>query len=79
MDRVALLAAIAHLRAVQVGVAGSAIVTRFSENRIEMASLARDVGMHAAQRVIGLLVVIEFRVRTNGFPGGSRMTRIAGD
>ena len=78
LHRVALLAAGAHLRAMQIRVAGGAVVRSFLEDWIGMALLTGNVGMHPAQRVAGLRVVIELRVRPNGLPRRGGMARLAG-
>jgi len=77
--RVALLAVIAHLSAVQVRVAGSAIVRRLSKNGVDVTSLACHIDMHSAQRVSGLRVMIELRMRPDWFPRGRRMARLTRD
>jgi hypothetical protein len=78
-NRMTLTAVRAHLRAVQVRMAGGAIVRGLFEIGVDMACPARHIRMHATDRVRGLGVVVELRVRANWFPGGRSVTRFAGD
>ena len=75
----ALVAVIAKLSTVQVRVAGSAIVRRLLENRIDVALLARHACMHAIQAIGRLGVVIKLRMLPDGRPRGRRMTCLAGN
>lgn len=76
LHRVALLAASTHLAAVDVGVAVSALAAYVGEHLLRMALGTRDVLVHAAQGVAGL-IVIEFRYGADRFPTQGRMAILA--
>ena len=68
-DGVASLAVRPQLALVNVGVTILATLSNISENRPDMAFSAAHRLMHAAQRILGL-VVIEFRNAADWFPCG---------
>ena len=70
---VALRAIRAKFSAVNIRVAIRAILANIGEYRLDVALRAAHIFVHAAQRIIGA-VVIEFRNRSNGAPTGSDMT-----
>ena len=78
LHRVALCAVRPHSAIVNVRVAVLAIFPDIRENRLNVALRASHFFVHPAQGVTGL-VVVKFGVRTNRFPGGSRMAILAGD
>jgi len=79
LHRVALLAAIAHLRAMQIGMAGRALARNLLEHRIFVARLAGHTGVHAFQRIRRVGVVVELRMRADRLPRRGRMATLAGD
>jgi hypothetical protein len=78
LHRVALCAVRAHLSLVHVGVAVFAILSHVRENRLHVALRALHFFVHAAQGILGL-VMVELRNRADGAPGGGRMAIFAGD
>lgn len=76
--RVALLAIRAQLATVNVGVAILALVTDVSEHHLYVTLRASDGGVHAAKRVLGL-IVIEFGNGADRFPRAGRVTILARD
>ena len=64
---VALRAVRAHLSLVHIGVAVLAVLARVRKNRLHVALRALHFFVHAAQRILGL-VVVEFRVRLDRAP-----------
>ena len=78
LDRVALRAIRAHFSLVHVGVAVFAIFPHVRENGLYVALRAFHLFMHAAQGILGF-VVVELRVGPNGTPCGGGMTVFARD
>jgi len=76
--RVTLLAARAHLPAVEVCMTVGAVCPYVGEDRLGMALRAGNTLVQTAQRVLGC-VVIEFRNRPNGLPPHRGMTILAGN
>ena len=75
-DVVALLAIRAHLALVNVGVAVGALLADIGKDRLGVALNAAHAFVHAAQRVLGG-VVIEFRNGADRFPSAERVTVLA--
>ena len=67
----------AHLPAMNIGMAVSAFLSHVSEYKFYVALRARDLGMHAAQR-IGSLVVVKIGYRANRFPVDAGVAGLAG-
>jgi len=78
LDRVALLAIRTHLPAVNIRVAVGAILSHVGEDRFYVALNARHFFVHAAQRIVRL-VVIKLRHRADGTPARRRVTVLAGN
>jgi hypothetical protein len=78
LHRVALSAVRAHFSLVHIGVAVLAILSRVRENWLDVALRALHFFVHAAQRILRL-VVVEFRNRADGAPGGGVVAVFAGD
>ena len=76
---VAVLTSAAHLTAMDIGVAIGAFVPYIREDFADVALAAGDVGMHRAQRIFGIGVVIEFRLGANRLPTHRGMAALAGD
>ena len=76
-NRVALRAVGAQLSAMDVGVAIGALLSNVGENRLGVASGARHLLMHAAERV-ARRVVVEFGNCANGGPTCVRVAIFAG-
>lgn len=76
LDRVALLAIGAHLALVNVGVTVRAVDAHIRENRLSVALRATYALMHAAQGILGG-VVIEFRDGANWFPAAECVAVLA--
>lgn len=79
LDRMAILAASSELSAVYVGVAGCtrmANVLKYSGN---MAAGTGYSGVHAAQGIARLGIVIELRLGAQGPPTAGGVARLAGD
>ena len=64
----ALITMIAQLRAVQVRVAGGAIVRGLLENRIDVALLTCHIGMHTVQAISRLCIVTKLGMLPDGRP-----------
>jgi len=77
-DGVTAFAVGAELAAMDVGVAVCAAGADIFECEAHVAFGARQLGVHAAQRVTGL-IMIELGIRTNRFPTGVGVTLLAGN
>lgn len=77
-DRVALRAIRSELSTVEVRMAIGAILADVGENRFDVAASARNLLMHAAQR-ISRRVVIKFGDRADGRPACRRVAVLAGN
>ena len=73
-----LIAVLAELPPVHIGVATDAIMSDFLENQTHVTGFASDIHVRAAQRIPGLRVVIEFGMLTDGLPAGSCVATLAG-
>ena len=78
LDRVALRAIRTHLPLVNIGVAILAILADIGEYRFEMALRTIHLLVHAAEGILGL-VVVELWNRTDGTPTRSRMAVFTGN
>ena len=76
---VTLLASGAKLPAMNIGVTVRAPRAYVAEDQLGMALDAIHLDVHAAQRITGLLVVVEFRNRPDRFPAGLCMAILAGE
>ena len=74
----ALIATAFHLSAVDVGVAIGAGVSDVGEDELGVALRARDVFVHAAQRITGL-VMVEFGDAADRLPCREGMAVLTGD
>jgi len=77
--RVALLAAVPHLAAMEIGVTVGAARTNLAENETDVATAASHRLVHATQGKAGLGVVIELGGRTDWLPAGGVVAVFAGD
>jgi len=66
---VALLAIAAKLAAVNVGVAGTALLAHVAEDTVHMARSARHPFMAAQERPVGLRIMVELRTGSDRLPG----------
>jgi len=78
LDRMALFAIGSELAPVDVSVAVLTALADVRKNRLDVALDARHRLVHAAQRILGL-VVIEFRNRPNRLPCTDRVAILAGN
>ena len=78
LNRVALRTVRAHFSLVDVGVAVLAILADVGKYRLDMALHALHFFVHAAKRVLGL-IVIELRYRPDGPPTRGGMAVLAGN
>lgn len=78
LDRMALRAISAHLSLVNVSVTILAILTNRGEDRFGVALRALHLFVHAAQRILGLIVV-ELRNCSDGTPACRGMAVLAGN
>lgn len=79
LDGMAILAAASELPAVNVGVAGGTRVTHLLKDSGNMAAGTGYSGVHAAQGIARLGIVIELRLGAQGPPTAGRVARLAGD
>ena len=77
LHRVARLAVCAHLSAMNICMAIRALRSNIRENWFRMALRAGHVRMHAAQRIL-CLIVIEFGDRADRLPSSLRVTVLTG-
>lgn len=78
LDGMTLGAVGAHFALVDVAMAVFAILSHIGENRLYVALRALHFFVHAAQRILGF-VVVKFGVGANGPPSGGRVAILAGD
>lgn len=78
LDRVAVFASSPKLAAMDVRVAVGALSADIGKHKTDVALGARNTGVHASERVAGL-VVIEFDDVTEGLPGCKGMAVVARD
>ena len=79
LDSVAALATGSELAAVQVGMAIRALMPHIGKNLLGVAGDARDIGVHASERITRLGVVIELGTRTDRSPSGCSVAATAGN
>lgn len=77
--RVAALAILAKLTAMQIRVTVGALVSNVRENLGDMARRTRDVLVQATQRILGLRIVVKLGYRTGRFPARCGMAIRARD